>query len=98
MLAVLPAALLVALAAWHFVLAGESAWLAARAAHSAARAQAVGKDPERAARTAVPSPLRRGLHVRVAPDGTVAVGLRFRQPLAGGDSMRISSHARLEGR
>jgi len=98
MLGVLPAALLVALAAWHLVLAGESAWLAARAAHSAARAQAVGKDPERAARTAVPSPLRRSLRVRVAPDGTVAVGLRFRPPLAGGDSVQISSHARLDGR
>ena len=84
MLGVLPAALLVALAAWQLVLAGQSAWLAARAAHSAARAQAVGKDPERAARSAIPSPLRRGLRVRAAPDGTVAVGFRFRSPLAGG--------------
>ncbi len=98
LLGVLPAALLVALAAWQLVLAGQSVWLTARAAHSAARAQAVGKDPERAARTAIPSPLRRGLRVRAAPDGTVAVRLGFRSPLAGDHVVRFSSRARLEGR
>ena len=98
LLGVLPAALLVALAAWQLVLAGQSAWLAARAAHSAARAQAVGKDPERAARTAIPSPLRRGLRVRAAPDGTVAVRLGFRSPLVRDRVVRFSSQARLEGR
>ena len=98
LLGVLPAALLVALAAWQLVLAGQSAWLAARAAHSAARAQAVGKDPERAARSAIPSPLRRGLRVRAAPDGTVAVRLGFRSPLVRDRVVRFSSQARLEGR
>ena len=97
-LGVLPAALLVALAAWQLVLAGQSVWLTARAAHSAARAQAVGKDPERAARTAIPSPLRRGLRVRAAPDGTVAVRLSVRSPLSGDRVVRLSSRARLEGR
>ena len=98
LLGVLPAALLVALAAWQLVLAGQSVWLTARAAHSAARAQAVGKDPERAARTAIPSPLRRGLRVRAAPDGTVAVRLGFRSPLVRDRVVRFSSQARLEGR
>src|SRR6476469_10756202 len=74
-LGVLPAALLVSLAAWQLALAGQSAWLAARAAHSAARAEAVGKDPVRAARSAIPSPLRRGLRVEAAPDGAVTVRL-----------------------
>ena len=98
LLGVLPAALLVALAAWQLVLGGQSAWLAARAAHSAARAQAVGKDPGRAARSAIPSPLRRGLRVRAAPDGTVTVGLRLRPRLAGGRVVPVVSRARLEGR
>src|SRR3954447_21253038 len=98
LLGVLPAALLVALAAWQLVLAGQSAWLAARAAHSGARAQSVGKDPERAARSAIPHPLRRGLQVRAAPDGTVSVGLRLSPPLGGRRSLRITSRAALEGR
>src|SRR3954447_24007752 len=98
LLGVLPAALLVALAAWQLVLAGQSAWLAARAAHSGARAQAVGKDPERAARSAIPHPLRRGLRVRAAPDGTVSVTVGLRPALAGGRSVRVSSRAGMEGR
>ena len=98
LLGVLPAALLVALAAWQLVLAGQSAWLAARAAHSGARAQAVGKDPERAARSAIPHPLRRGLRVRAAPDGTVSVALRLHPPLAGGRAVRVASRAGLDGR
>jgi|SRR5436853_2473777 len=98
LLAVLPVALLVALAAWQLVLAGQSVWLAARAAHSAARAQAVGKDPERAARSAIPSPVRRGLRVRAAPDGSVSVGIRFQSALPGHGTLRISSRAGLEGR
>src|SRR4051794_39065234 len=87
LIGVLPAALLVALAAWQLVLAGQSEWLAARAGHSAARAEAVGKDPERAARSAIPFPLRRGLRVRATPDGGIAIRL------AG-----AGAQARLEGR
>jgi pilus assembly protein CpaE len=79
-LGILPAALLAALAAWQLALAGESAWLAARAARSGARAQAVGMDPERAARSALPAQLRRGLHVEAAPGRPVRV--RVRVPLA----------------
>lgn len=67
-LGVLPAALLVVLAGWQAALAGQSAWLAGNAARVAARAQAVGRDPDTAARSALPSYLRRGLVVRSAGD------------------------------
>ena len=77
-LGVLPAALLVALAGWQAALAGQTAWLAGNAARVAARAQAVGHDPEAAARSALPSDLRRGVVVRSAGD---RVFIRVRLPL-----------------
>lgn len=67
LVAVLPLAVLLALAVWQGVLAAQAAWSAAAAARAGARAQAVGADALRAARRAVPSGLRRG--VRVRPDG-----------------------------
>jgi hypothetical protein len=67
-LGVLPIALLVVLAGWQIALAGQAAWLAGNAARVAARAQAVGAEPEPAARSALPSYLRRGLIVRPAGD------------------------------
>jgi hypothetical protein len=63
---ILPAALLVALVGWQLLLAGQATWLAGNAARVAARAQAVGADPDRAARDALPSYLRR--HLEVAAD------------------------------
>jgi pilus assembly protein CpaE len=77
-LGALPAALLVALAGWQAALAGQTVWLAGNAARVAARAQAVGGDPEAAARSALPSYLRRGLVVRSAGD---RVFLRVGLPL-----------------
>ena len=90
-LGVLPAALLVALACWQLALAGQAAWLSGNAARVAARAQAVGRDPEAAARSALPSYLSDGLVVRGARG--LAVPLlwkRWRTPL------RIGSSAALE--
>jgi hypothetical protein len=63
-LGVLPAALLVILSAWQLALAGQALWLSGNAARVAARAQMVGRDPRDAARSALPSYLRRGLVVR----------------------------------
>lgn len=82
-LGTLPAALLLALVAWQLVLAGHTAWLAANAARVAARAQAVGRDPDAAARSALPSYLERGLRVRPAPGLArgAAVGVRVQVPL-----------------
>jgi hypothetical protein len=97
-LGVLPAALLVALAAWQLALAGQAVWLSGNAARVAARAQAVGRDPESAARSALPSYLRKGLVVRGEHGRvTVRVGVpllsrRWRAPL------RIGSTAAMEPR
>jgi hypothetical protein len=80
LLGVLPAALLVVAIGLQLLLAGQAAWLAGNAARVAARAHAVGRDPEPAARGALPSYLRRGLAVADQGDGRVRV--RVRVPLA----------------
>ena len=64
LVAVLPAALVLALLAWQLALAGHAAWLAGSSARVGARAAAVGGDPAAAARTALPEGLRRHLRVR----------------------------------
>jgi TadE-like protein len=78
-LGVLPVALLLVLAAWQLALAGQAGWLAANAARVGARAQAVGRDPDRAARSALPSYLEEG--VRVTPGQGGEVRVRVRVPL-----------------
>jgi pilus assembly protein CpaE len=98
LLAVLPAALLIAVACWQIVLAGQAAWLAGNAARVAARAQAVGRDPERAATGALPSYLRQGLEVRQPATGPRRVNVRVRVPLllpTGRDGVAISAAAGL---
>jgi hypothetical protein len=77
-LGVLPAALLVALGGWQLALAGQAVWLSGNAARVGARAQAVGGDPRVAARSALPSYLRRGLVVR---DEAGRVTVRVAVPL-----------------
>lgn len=74
--AVVPAVLLAALLAWQLVLAGQTLWLCAGAARAAARAEAVGLSPARAARSALPESLRRGLSVERRHGGAVRVELR----------------------
>ena len=98
-LGVLPAALLLALAGWQLALVGQAVWLSGNAARVGARAQAVGRDPESAARSALPSYLRRGLAVRGDHDGRVSVRVsvpllvrRWRTPL------RVGATAALEPR
>jgi hypothetical protein len=87
-LGVLPAALIVLLGGGQLTLAGQAAWLAGNAARVGARAQAVGADPAVAARSALPSYLRRGLDVKHA-GGRVSVRVpvpllleRWRTPIA----------------
>jgi hypothetical protein len=89
-LGILPAALVVVLAGWQLALAGQAAWLAGNAARVGARAQAVGGDPAVAARSALPSYLRRGLEVN-GGGGRVSVRVpvpllfeRWRTPIAVG--------------
>src|SRR6476661_8418299 len=76
LLATLPAVLLVAALVWELALAGHSAWLCANAARAAARASLVGRDARSAARSALPSSLRRGMTVEQREGGAVRVRLR----------------------
>ncbi|HZB05162.1 MAG TPA: hypothetical protein VE449_01130 [Thermoleophilaceae bacterium] len=71
--ALVPAVLLAAVVAWQLVLTGHTLWLCAGAARAAARAEAVGLSPERAARRALPDSLGRGLSVERRAAGGVRV-------------------------
>jgi hypothetical protein len=75
--AVVPALILAALIAWQLVLAGHTLWLCAAAARAAARADVVGLSPSRAARSALPRSLERGLSVERAGGGRVRVEIRL---------------------
>ena len=79
MVAVLPLVLLAAAVAWQLALTGHTLWLCAHAARAAARAEVVGKSPERAARSALPRSLRRDLAVRRV--GKRGVRVKIRLPL-----------------
>ena len=79
MVATLPAVLLVGLLVWQLALAGHAAWACANAARVAARAAAVDRDADKAARSALPRRLEDGLRVRELDDG--AVDVRVRVPL-----------------
>jgi hypothetical protein len=89
LVAVLPLVLLVGAVCWQAVLAGHAVWMSAHAARAAARADAVGRDAERAARSALPHALERGLSVRRLSGGGVRVRVsipfllpRWRSPAA----------------
>ena len=71
--AVVPAVVLAALIGWQLVLAGHTLWLCAGAARAAARADVVGLSPARAARSALPKSLERGLSVERSDGGGVRV-------------------------
>src|SRR5215210_7430347 len=77
--AVVPAVILAALVGWQMLLAGHTLWLCAGAARAAARAELVGLSPERAARSALPGSLERGLSVE-RPDGD-GVRVEVRVPI-----------------
>jgi hypothetical protein len=94
LIAALPVALLVALTAWQFALLGHAAWLSAHAARAAARADVVGRSPARAARSALPRSLRRGL--RVQRSGQL-VRVRVRVPLLLG-RFSLTARSSLGGR
>jgi hypothetical protein len=76
LVAVVPFVLLAAAIAWQVVLAGQTAWLAAHAARVAARAEAVGRDPSVAARSALPAAFEPGLEVGRHRGGGVRVSVR----------------------
>ena len=93
----LPAVLLVGLLVWQLALAGHAAWATANAARVAARAATVDRDVAKAARSALPKTLERGLRVRRRDDGLVEVGVRVPFVVrAWGDLATVRARARLE--
>jgi hypothetical protein len=92
----LPLVLLAALVAWQLALAGHALWLCAQAARVAARAEAVGRDPGAAARSALPRRLERGLRVKRLRKGGVEVELRV--PLVLERSVGVSASSSFGGR
>ena len=74
--AIVPAVLVVGVLVWQLALAGQAAWLCAGAARVAARAELVGEDGRRAARSALPRHLERGLQVEERRSGRVRVAVR----------------------
>ena len=77
LVAVLPCVLLVAAVVWQLALVGHTAWLTAQAARAGARADAVGRDADAAARSTLPRSLERGLEVARLPVGGVRVSVRI---------------------
>ena len=75
--AVLPFVVLAALVAWQIVLSGHTLWLTAGAARAAARADSVGESADRAARSALPAAMERGLSVERLGGGGVRVAVRI---------------------
>lgn len=97
LVAVLPFVLLVGLVLWQIALTGHTLWTCANAARVAARAEAVGQDAERAARSALPDGLERGLEVTASAEGDVEV--RLRVPLVmhrWGSPVSVAAEARME--
>src|SRR3954451_19024878 len=86
--ATLPFVVVAVLVAWQLVLVGHVAWDTAGAGRSAARAALVRRDAGRAARAALPPPLRSGTRVGRLAGGAVRVSVpvplvvyRWRTPL-----------------
>jgi hypothetical protein len=96
--AVVPAIMLAALIGWQLVLVGQTLWLCAAAARTAARADVVGLSPGRAARSAVPRSLERGMSVERTDGGAVRVELRLPILLRAWQSpVRVAAVASLGG-
>jgi hypothetical protein len=98
LVAVVPLVLLAAAIAWQLVLTGHTLWLCANAARAAARADAVGLSPRRAARSALPEALERGLSVERRERGRVRVEIRVPLLLGSWRSpVRVAAVASLGG-
>jgi len=76
LVALLPLVLALLAGLWQLAVVAHTAWSASSAAHAAARAQAIGLSPGRAARAHLPSRLERGLRLRASADGRVRVTVR----------------------
>jgi hypothetical protein len=95
----LPAVLLLGAVAWQLALAGHAAWLTAHAARAAARADAVGRGPRDAARSALPRSLEDDLEVERLSQGGVRVSVRVPLLLRRWDApVRVAAAASLGSR
>ncbi len=95
LLAAIPFVLLAGAVAWQLALAGWTVWMSAHAARAAARADAVGKTVRPAARSALPSTLRRGLVVESLGAGGVRVRVRVPLLLRWGGPVSVSASSSL---
>jgi pilus assembly protein CpaE len=81
---VLPLLCVLGFAVWQAAVAGQALWMVGAAARAAARAEALGADPEPAARAVLPPRLDDGLRVRARDDGGVRVTVRIPAVVGGG--------------
>jgi hypothetical protein len=96
LVAMLPVVLLVGTVAWQLALTGHTAWLTAHAARAAARADAVGRGPREAARSALPRSLEDELEVERLGRGGVRVSVRVPLLLRGWDApLRVAAASSL---
>jgi hypothetical protein len=93
LVAAVPFLLLAVLIAAQVALAGQALWSASVAARAGARAALVGGDAGRAARRALPSPLRAGARVEGA--GPVSVRIRVPWLLPGLPELVLTAKSRL---
>jgi hypothetical protein len=93
LVAAVPVLILVALVAIQLAVVGYGLWSAATAARAGARAAYVGGDAARAARSALPTPLREG--ARIDESGPVAVRVAVPALLPAVPSIGLSASAGL---
>jgi hypothetical protein len=99
LVAMVPVVLAVGAIAWQLALAGHTAWLTAHAARVAARADAVGRGPDDAARSALPRSLEDELDVKRLARGGVRVSVRVPLLLRRWDApVRVAAVSSLGGR
>ncbi len=73
LVAVVPLVVALLAGLWQLAVFAHTAWSASSAAHAAARAEAIGLSPGRAARAHLPARLERGLRLRASAGGRVKV-------------------------
>jgi hypothetical protein len=96
LVAMVPVVLLVGAVVWQLALAGHTAWLTAHAARVAARADAVGRGPAQAARSALPRSLEDELEVERLARGGVRVSVQVPLLLRSWDApVRVTAVASL---
>jgi len=93
LVAVIPAVLVAVLVAAQIGLVGWALWSAGSAARAGARAAHVGGDAESAARSALPTHLRKG--ARVKEDGEVGVTVRVPMLVPGAPRIPLEARAAL---